>query len=136
MKPSWLSRDLARAPFHYTLATNEKLFRKALKHSGIPKKDWPECFMQNWHSYATAHLLENRKQENVVAIVSMRGWEKVDLACIVGILAHEATHLWQWTKEYLGEKAPSAEFEAYSIQGFTQSLFEEFQRQTKEKHHE
>lgn len=80
MKPNWLSRDLARAPFHY--------------------------------------------------------WEKVDLACIVGILAHEATHLWQRAKEYLGEKAPSAEFEAYSIQGFTQSLFEEFQRQTKEKHHE
>lgn len=38
------------------------------------------------------------------------------------LVAHEAVHIWQEIKLLMGEKEPSIEFEAYSIQRITQDL--------------
>jgi hypothetical protein len=39
---------------------------------------------------------------------------------LVGLAAHESTHAWQNLCEEMGEKSPSTEFEAYTIQSITQ----------------
>lgn len=46
---------------------------------------------------------------------------------IYGLLLHEAVHIWQRIKILMGEKEPSIEFEAYSIQRIAQDLFAMFQ---------
>lgn len=43
-----------------------------------------------------------------------------------GLLLHEAVHIWQRIKILMGEKEPSIEFEAYSIQRIAQDLFSMF----------
>jgi hypothetical protein len=40
----------------------------------------------------------------------------------IGLLVHEATHACQHIRECIGEKEPSSEFEAYSMQAITQGL--------------
>lgn len=44
------------------------------------------------------------------------------------MLTHEAVHIWQEIKLQLGEKEPSYEFEAYSIQNISQNLMEAYKR--------
>lgn len=39
------------------------------------------------------------------------------------LLLHEAVHIWQRVKALMGEKEPSKEFEAYSIQRIALDLF-------------
>lgn len=43
---------------------------------------------------------------------------------IAGVLAHEATHVWQHIREEIGEEKPSSEFEAYSVQAIFQGLYQ------------
>ena len=42
------------------------------------------------------------------------------------LLVHEAVHVWQQTRVYLGETAPSPEFEAYAIQNISGNLMQAF----------
>ncbi len=46
---------------------------------------------------------------------------------IAGILVHEATHVWQEVRASMGEREPSTEFEAYSMQAIFQELYSAFQ---------
>lgn len=43
------------------------------------------------------------------------------------LLLHEAVHVWQRVKALMGEKEPSIEFEAYSIQRIALDLFSTFE---------
>lgn len=43
---------------------------------------------------------------------------------IAGLLAHEATHVWQYVRRHMGEDSPSPEFEAYSVQAIFQGLYQ------------
>ena len=55
------------------------------------------------------------------------------LPVICGFLVHEATHIWQFTCDYIGEKEPSREFEAYMIQHISTELIIDFCRRKKQK---
>ncbi|KCY47724.1 hypothetical protein J715_3367 [Acinetobacter baumannii 1571545] len=48
-----------------------------------------------------------------------------------GLLLHEAVHVWQKVKKLMGEKEPSSEFEAYSIQSIAQDLFKMYEESEK-----
>lgn len=43
---------------------------------------------------------------------------------IAGLICHEATHVWQYVRENMGETDPSKEFEAYAMQAIFQSLYQ------------
>lgn len=47
---------------------------------------------------------------------------------IFGLLLHESVHIWQKVRKRMGEKDPSSEFEAYSIQCIAQDLFWSYQQ--------
>lgn len=129
--PKWLDRTLIVSSHFFTLCTTEDGFTKVLKHLQIPKGQRPP-FVNNWHSDATAHYFENRGERTKSVVVCVANFEKKSPPQIAGLLAHEATHIWQQIKDDYGERNPSPEFEAYSIQSITQQLLTEFYRQTKE----
>lgn len=45
---------------------------------------------------------------------------------IIGLIVHEATHVWQRICEDCGETEPSAEAEAYAMQNITLELIEAY----------
>ena len=117
----WLSRELIQSPIHLCLCCTEKSFSRVLKHLRVPKKDWPN-FLGSDGADATVHHFENSGKH--AAVVCMHKKQPKDLSRIQKdvLLVHEAVHVWQEIKLIIGEKYPSSEFEAYSIQSISQEL--------------
>lgn len=121
----WLSRELITNPLFIGLCTDEKDFQRALKKLKIPKNDQPD-FLTSEHANATVHFFTRQGKE--VAIVCIhkkqpKGITRIQIDCL---LVHEAVHIWQEIRERIGERNPSYEFEAYSIQSIAQDLIVAF----------
>lgn len=119
MGGQWLSRNLIRSPVHYALCLSPRQFEEELKSLKVPKNQWPS-FLANEHCGATTHFIEFRGKP--VAIVCLKQDKKRTEWEVLGLLVHEAVHIWQFIKENIGEKEPSSEFEAYSVQWVSQEL--------------
>lgn len=126
-KLEWLERSLLLAPY-YCLVLNEKQFHKALKHLRLPREDWPS-FLTTSHANATAHHFK-KGDGSLATVVCLGSTEGRELHSIYGLLIHEAVHIWQEYREFIGERSPSSEFEAYSIQWIAQNLIDSYIRQT------
>lgn len=126
-KSNWLNRVLMQSPYHLALCITEEQFKQKLKELKVPKNGWP-AFMLTWHSHATVHFFENREDCSVAAVVCIRDMDKHSYAEVASLICHEAVHIWQEIRKHIGEKAPSDEFEAYSIQSILQTLLYEYDR--------
>ncbi|MDC5485845.1 hypothetical protein NRA67_18900, partial [Acinetobacter baumannii] len=65
--------------------------------------------------------------DGAYAVVQLGDTSERKLIEIYGLLLHEAVHIWQKVKKLMGEKEPSSEFEAYSIQAIAQDLFKMYE---------
>lgn len=66
-------------------------------------------------------------QEGTYAVVQLGDTSERDLIEVYGLLLHESVHVWQRIRKLMGEREPSSEFEAYSIQAIAQDLFVMYQ---------
>ena len=128
MKYKWLPRSLLQSGY-FTLCLNEKQYRAALKHLKIKKSQRPPFLSSS--ANATVHTFERNGE--IAHIVCLGDTEGRTEEQILSLLVHEAVHIWQELKVYIGEKSPGHETEAYAIQNLSQSLMEEFFRQKKDK---
>lgn len=113
----WLPRSLFNGPYLCLCLSNKDL-KKVNKHLKTSLA-WPSA---NGSCY---QLESNDKVTCVVCLNSVLGHS---IEALVGILTHEATHVVDDTFSFIGEKEPSKEFRAYSMQNVTQTLFEELLR--------
>ena len=111
----WCSRVLVASPIHYGLCTSELTFRRELKRLGLhDPPDWPD-------ESSEAEMMEFETEGGgSVIIVCVPPNKNMD--DLTATLVHEAVHIWQRIKEYIAEKEPSPEFEAYSIESIFKSL--------------
>lgn len=66
-------------------------------------------------------------QGGAYAVVQLGDTSERDLIEVYGLLLHEAVHVWQKVRRLMGEREPSTEFEAYSIQAIAQDLFKMYE---------
>lgn len=130
-KSQWLDRSLFISPYYYRLCLTEKEFHKELKKLKLPKNKWPR-FVKTDHSDATLHTFIS-SEGYLCAIITIRHCDDHSRPQIYAMMVHEATHLWRYIRENVGECEPSAEFEAYAIQSLSQRLMESYEYQTKKK---
>lgn len=113
----WLNRDLVVGPY-LALCTTEADYQRVLRHCKIPRDDWDKWVHDG--ADATTHEFTNSNGGHICA-VCIRPSEKQGPQ-IAGMLVHEAVHVWQYHCRSIGEREPSWEFEAYSIQAIAQRL--------------
>lgn len=118
MKHHWCNRS-STIPFPYfCLCITEAQFKGVLKHLKVTEQiDW----IKNAHSDGTTHFFENKGKTSIA--VCMRLKKGLTIEQIYGLLVHEAVHIWQDIRDSIGEKSPSKEFEAYTVQHIAQELF-------------
>ena len=106
-------------PVWFGFTTSEIDFQKELKRLGIDEHvDFVSCGKD-----ATAHFFEHKDQLNI--IVTITGHKKRKKSEIIGLLVHEAIHVWQGICDYINERNPGNEISAYSIQNISQSMIDE-----------
>lgn len=117
--------DRGWQPIWFGFCPNAKAWRRALRNMDVDPADHP-------YPDSDGRMTSFEKNGKVRCIVTIRdGVEhRHDPIEIMGILVHEATHIWQEVRAAMQERAPSSEFEAYSMQAITQELFSAYARTT------
>ena len=126
MKPyiKYIDRDILTSPYCIGLCQSEKAFMKELIRLKIPIRNIPE-WVSEGKDACVHYLMDNNAIEKCV-IVCIRERKNTKYDEIVGLIIHEAVHVWQWICEEINERAPSTEFEAYAIQNISQKFISEY----------
>lgn len=122
----WCDNKMMTGPF-YVLVLNEAEYHKAMRRMRVPKRE--RSAWVNPGSRGTVTKLTNEEGELAV-IVAVEVSEQDDQLAVFGILVHEAVHVFQIWCEHIGEREPSSEFEAYSIQKIAQELMTHYATRT------
>jgi hypothetical protein len=128
MKPAfkWLDRRLHPMGPYLTLCLSEEEFHLVLKHLKVSAKpDWVSP-----GAHATMHTFTKDRSAST-CVVCLDDYKGRDPAEVVGMLAHEAVHVWQEHCRSINDRAPSDEAAAYGIQSIVQELVAEFARRMK-----
>ena len=127
----WLRRDLVTSPYHIGICLSESSFERELKRLKVKRDQWPRFC--NSGADASTHFLEQTGGIGLIAVVCLHPPKNKTGIQVAALLVHEAIHIWQAIREDLGEKSPSSEFEAYSIQAISQSLMNGYVSERKRK---
>ena len=126
VKVQWLNRSLIIGPY-LCLCTTEKEYHAVMDYLKVPAHQ--RCPWVGKRANAATHLLENQ-DHGLVAVVCLGDVSRRSLVDVAALLVHEAVHVWQAFCEDIGEKSPSDEFEAYSIQSISYELMTAYANKT------
>lgn len=115
-------------PIYVGFTTCPKAFAAEMRRLKI---DDPPSFT-NDGADATAHTFT--KEKIITTIVTIKKDPKRIVAQVVGLLAHEAVHVWQECRSVIREREPSIEFEAYTVQWITQFFVEKYYAKNTSRH--
>lgn len=117
----WIDRAMMESPYCIGLCQTEAQFRHELKRLKVEQTtDW---IIKGKDANVTE--LENLGGIKCF-LVSIRATKTTQHIEVIGILIHEAVHVWQNIRDDIGEAKPSPEFEAYSIQNIAQKLIDAY----------
>ncbi len=120
----WINRSMVTSPYHIGLCRSEKSFKKELCRLKVPKHQRPEWLTSG--KDGKCHFFDKIKDHSLCCIVCISDKCKPSKSQVVGLLVHEAMHIWDDIVDELNEKYPSSEFKAYSVQNITQRLLEAY----------
>jgi hypothetical protein len=119
---TWFGGGLVQSPIRYCICTSEEQFIKEMERLEVKERvPW----IANDRSHGSTHFYVN-EDEGELAIVCISPDPKRSYNEIVTLIVHESVHIFQAICENWGEKKPSKEFEAYSIQTISLDLIHEF----------
>jgi len=105
-------------PLFYGFCPNKKSWDKHMKFLGLENEPYPET---------NGHMIELSEDKKTVCIATVGDVGSRSRAEIIGVIVHEAVHVWQSVQEHIGETSPGREMEACAIQAITQHLIEAFE---------
>jgi len=115
--------DLSVYPLYFGFCTSKKAFVREMKRLNVtepPAFNLPDADMTVHYFDCPSSVPSCR----VIVCANKKDLREKSLTSLAGLLAHEATHVWQEAKRQMNEKDPGREIEAYAIQFFTQCMFD------------
>lgn len=107
--------DRGWQPLYYGFCPSEAAWKREMRRLGVDAP-YPT-------SDGRCTLFETSKSANECALVTISSAsskrKKIE---VVGLIVHEAMHVWRFVRERMGEREPSLEFEAYAMQAIAQNL--------------
>lgn len=120
----WVNRGWQRC--YIGLCLSEKAWRREMKRFGCPDEPFPE---------AAGNCTTFSKDDKTSLIVTIHPEKAKGQPPIVvlGLLVHESVHVWQAIRDDMGERSPSIEFEAYTVQAIFQELMWAWEDRSKKR---
>lgn len=99
---------------HFGFCPDKKAWQREMKRMGVKNEPYPA---------SDGRCVTFESNGKTCAIVTIgKHIDGKDSNGVIGLLIHEAVHVWQLVRKTIGESKPSPEFEAYSIQAIAQEL--------------
>lgn len=119
----WLERSTVVTPYLILCGSEEEYLRvmKRLKCK----------YFDSWLKPSfggRTHSFSDGEHVTCVVCIDIKAAKQMDQIVVIGMLVHEAVHVWQELCSDIGEKNPSREFEAYSIQIIAQRLVRSYKK--------
>lgn len=130
MSTEWLNRGLFTSPYHIALCLSQRDYERSLAGLKVKPENrdgWPH---PEKHAVCHHFIAGNGA---LCAIVTMDPPREYTGCQIAALLCHEAVHIWQHIVRHIGERDPSDEFMAYSIQNIAQELMQSYVKQAQHK---
>jgi hypothetical protein len=109
-----------RIRHHYGFCPSEKAWNALAKSSRRELGSYPAN-----RTAAMTTLFQDTKNKTRTCIVTVAVQPPFQ---IVGLLSHEAMHVWRDIREGIGEESPSSEFEAYAMQNIFEELLTAYEK--------
>lgn len=101
-------------PVYFGFCPDKKAWKREMKRMGVKAEKYPT---------SDGRCVTFESNGKACAIVTIgKHVDGKDSNSVVGLLVHEAVHVWQLVRKETGESNPSPEFEAYAIQAISQDL--------------
>jgi hypothetical protein len=127
---TWLDRTLVCGPY-LALCTSEAEYRKAMGHLKIKLEDTTSWVNPGFGAKTHVATHPNGGLATIVCIKPVRLGKKYSREQVHALLAHEAVHVFDEFCDHIGERKPSSEFAAYSVQAIAQQLMVAYRRATR-----
>lgn len=111
-------------PFHYAYCADQKGWSRLMKHLGVKQPPpYPE------ETTGRMSVIESEAGDvTVVVTINPKARATFSVAGMNALVVHECVHVWQELLKHIGEEAPGAEIEAYSIQAITLEILTAMER--------
>ena len=118
----WCPRVLVNSPHYLGFCATEADFKAEMERMKVER---PPLWVSHKWAGATTHefFLEDKLTAIVCLNTELMKEQTFTEAQVHAMLVHEGMHVWRYIREHIGEREPSSEFEAYSMQEITQGLF-------------
>lgn len=113
-KVIWCNRGYF--PGYFGFCPNEKAWNNEMRRLEIKER------AQYPNSDGRCSFFTSPEGKSLTIVTIGEQVDKLDSIAIACLIVHEAMHVMQNLMEHMGEKNPSSEFEAYSIQTITLEL--------------
>lgn len=116
MKSDTFWVEIGFLPIEIGYVPNARAWKKTLKARKFKAEPYPATAGRcvHWEGTGTG--------PDVVLITVGKQARNLLMTQVAGIIAHECMHAWRHIREAIGEKEPSAEFEAYALQTLVQHV--------------
>ena len=111
---NWCGRGLLKSPIRYGLCLSQIDYDTALIKLGMESEPWLSKGAE-----AVSHFIDCGDKVRVIVCLKMK---RRPIEKPYSILIHEAVHVWQEIREYIGESKAGDEQEAYCIEQIAYNL--------------
>lgn len=119
----WINKSIMTSSHYIGLCTSPRQFEIELKRLKVLPSKWPE--FTKTKTSACVHFLQKNDSKKIAIVCIYKNSERKYIET-VGLIVHEACHIWQAICREIGELEPSNEFEAYAIQHIAQGLLKAY----------
>lgn len=123
----WCGRTLLKTPIRYGLCMSQKEFDVALTKLGLETEPWVSV-----GDAALTHIITTGNKVSVIVCLATPSSTET-LEQTYSTLVHEAVHVWQEIREYIGEQRAGNEQEAYCIEQIAYNLMNEYRKLMEKK---
>lgn len=114
-------------PAYFGFCPNKKAWDREMKRLGIGCEEYPttdaKCTV-----FFNACEKDAAVGKTIILVTIGEHIDTNDHLGIIGLIIHEATHVWQFIREDAGEDIPSKEIDAYAMQNICMSLIDAYSK--------
>ena len=109
--------NMGHLPIYFGFCDNKKAWRKEMRRMKIDDAD--QMLLNNKPATCWSFTRPNG-YECIIVCIDKKSYKTQPVIAVIGLITHECSHAIDYIMQAIGERNPSTEFKAYTLQGLVQ----------------